>query len=45
MKQKEPKKLVDEILDLVNAGYVGDNRESTKILNFGVSKGEIGELL
>ena len=44
MKLKEPNMVVEEILDLVNAGYLENSKEKARILNFGAGKGEIGEL-
>ena len=45
MKLNEPNMVVQAIKDLIDTGYLDANQEETKILDFGVSNGEIGELL
>ena len=44
MRLKEPNMVVQAVLDLVDTGYIDANQEEAKILDFGVSNGEIGEL-
>ena len=45
MKLNEPNLVVQAILDLIDLGYLDTKQEEAKILDFGVSNGEIGELL
>jgi len=45
MKLNEPNMVVQGILDLIDTGYLDINQEEAKVLDFGVSNGEIGELL
>ena len=45
MKLNEPNMVVQAIKDLIDTGYLDANQEEAKILDFGVTNGEIGELL
>ena len=45
MKLSEPNMVVQAIKDLIDTGYLDASQDETRILDFGVSNGEIGELL
>lgn len=44
LKRNEPNMVVQAILDLADNGYLNLKEEETKVLDFGVSNGEVGEI-